>query len=122
MSIESITATLNRLTKVDGVATAMVIDRDGLLIAEGSGRVTDSSENLASLLARAIHTFERSSHQAPGEIEQLIVERQGDEKLILFVTAAYILAVVTAGQANLGLVRMEMRETIDQLAPHLGTS
>ena len=53
-------------------------------------------------------------------IEQLIIERSGEERMLMFVTATFILAVVTNGPVNLGLIRMEMRETIGQLTPLLG--
>jgi predicted regulator of Ras-like GTPase activity (Roadblock/LC7/MglB family) len=124
MSIDTITATLDRLKKADGIQTVLVVDRDGLLIAKGSGQETSSTENLASVFARAIHSFERSGmktqRQEDDIIEQLIIERTGDERMLMFVTPAFILAVVTAGQVNVGLIRMEMRDTIGQLAPQLG--
>lgn len=124
MSIETLTATLDRLKKVDGVHTVLVVDRDGLLIAKGSGQETSSTEDLASLFARAIHSFERSALKTQRReddiIEQLIIERTGDERMMMFVTPAFILAVVTQGQVNVGLIRMEMRDTIGQLAPQLG--
>ncbi|MBC7544994.1 MAG: roadblock/LC7 domain-containing protein [Candidatus Sericytochromatia bacterium] len=124
MSIDSITATLDRLKKVDGVITILMVDRDGLLIAKGSGQETSSTEHLASLFARAIHSFERSGQQSGRQnddvIEQLIIERTGEERMMMFVTEAFILAVVTAGPCNVGLIRMEMRDTIGLLTPLLG--
>ena len=124
MSIDSITATLDRLKKVDGVITTLMVDRDGLLIAKGSGQDSSSTEHLASLFARAIHSFERSStrNRATEDdvIEQLIIERTGEERMMMFVTSVVILAVVTAGPVNVGLIRMEMRETIGQITPLLG--
>ena len=124
MSIDAITGILDRLKKLDGIQTILVVDRDGLLIAKASGQEASSSEHLASLFARAIHSFERSEHRsnraADDGIEQLIVERSGEEKMMMFVTAGMILAVVTVGQANVGLIRMEMRETMGQLSPLLG--
>jgi uncharacterized protein len=122
--ISQVTEILDNLRKIDGVKTALVVDRDGLLIAEGSEHETDSSEMLASLFARAIHSFERSTKTATKEasgIHQLIVEREGDEKLIMFVAIQFFLVVVTKGTVNIGLIRMEMREAINQLTPLLGS-
>ena len=124
MSIQTITATLDRLKKVDGVQTILVVDRDGLLIAKASGQDNTSSEQLASLFARAIHSVERSPQMAAPEgndrIEQMIIERSGEERMVMSVTPAFILAVVTAGPVNLGLIRMEMRDIIETLTPQLG--
>lgn len=124
MSIETITAILDRLKTTDGVTTILIVDRDGLLIAKGSDQETSSSEKMASLFARAIHSFERSATPTRRDdddaIEQLIIERSGEERMLMFVTATFILAVVTNGPVNLGLIRMEMRETIGQLTPLLG--
>jgi predicted regulator of Ras-like GTPase activity (Roadblock/LC7/MglB family) len=124
MSIDSITTTLDRLKKVDGVITILIVDRDGLLIAKASGQEMASTEHLASLFARAIHSFERSgkatNRTSDDVIEQLIIERTGEERMMMFVTPAFILAVVTAGPCNVGLIRMEMRDTIGLVTPLLG--
>ena len=45
----------------------------------------------------------------------MIVEKENEDKLMMWVNEKYILAVVTEKQANLGMVRMEMREAIESL-------
>lgn len=120
--IHQITGILNALRHVDGVKSAIVVDRDGILIAKEESTETNNAEELASLFARAIHTFERTAANLGGEkeqINQLIIERQGDEKLMLSVSSQFMLAVMTRSNVNVGLIRMEMRETISQLAPLL---
>ena len=45
-------------------------------------------------------------------IQQMIIERQGNEKLILTVATQFILAVMTRGNINLGLLKMEMNDQL----------
>ena len=119
--LQAITKILNSLKSVDGVAAAGVVDRDGLLIAKEETTGIMNAEELASLFARAIHSFQRSTKTGlKGEgIQQLIIERQGDEKLVLSVSSLFILAVIARSNINLGLLRIEMKETIRLLTPLL---
>lgn len=119
--LQAITKILNNLKSVDGVEAAVVVDRDGLLIAKEESTGMINAEELASLFARAIHSFERSTKTGlKGEgIQQLIIERQGDEKLIMSVASLFILAVIARSNINLGLLRIEMKETIRLLVPLL---
>lgn len=121
--IQEITSILNNLRRIDGVTASVILDRDGLLIASEDSTQKGSAEELASLFARAIHSFERKTRldnsSANNGIEQMIIERQGNEKLILAVSALFILAVVTQGNINLGLIQIEMKDTIKLLTPLL---
>ena len=119
--LQAITKILNNLQSVGGVQAAVVVDRDGILIAKEESTEMNNAEELASLFARAIHSFERSTKTGmKGEnIQQLIIERQGDEKLIMSVSSTFILAVIAQRNINLGLLRIEMKETIRLLIPLL---
>ena len=119
--LQAITKILNNLKSVDGVYACVVVDRDGLLIAKEESTEMTNAEELASLFARAIHSFERSTKTGlKGEnIKQLIIERQGDEKLVMSVSSMFILAVMARSNINLGLLRIEMKETIRMLIPLL---
>ncbi len=119
--LQAITKILNNLQSVGGVQAAVVVDRDGILIAKEESTAMNNAEELASLFARAIHSFERSTKTGmKGEsIQQLIIERQGDEKLIMSVSSTFILAVIAQRNINLGLLRIEMKETIRLLIPLL---
>lgn len=119
--LQAITKILNNLKSVDGVEACVVVDRDGLLIAKEETTGGMHAEELASLFARAIHSFERSTKTGlKGEsVQQLIIERQGDEKLVMSVSQLFILAVIARSNINLGLLRIEMKETIRLLMPLL---
>ena len=43
--------------------------------------------------------------------QRWVIERQGDEKLIMSVSSLFILAVIARSNINLGLLRIEMKET-----------
>lgn len=122
--IDSVIEVLNVLSKVDGVDTALVVDKDGILIAADSYHKSGYSESLASLFARAIYEFEKSTKMTQtdksNDINQLIIERLNEERLVMTVTTSFILAVVTKGMTNLGLLKMEIREAIDKIKPLLG--
>ena len=113
---KDITVVLNQIQRVEGVSSILVVDREGLLIAETGSRSNNGApvEKLASAFAVAIHNFEQSAGDI-GDVEQVIVEKENEDKLMMWVNEKYILAVVTEKQANLGMVRMEMREAIESL-------
>ncbi len=121
--IDSVIEVLNNLSKLDGVDTALVVDKDGILIAADSYHKSGYSEFLASMFARAIYEFEKSTMMTQkdksNDINQLIIERTNEERLVMTVTPSFILAVVTKGMTNLGLLKMEIRESIDKLKPLL---
>lgn len=123
--IDSVIEVLNNLSKLDGVETALVVDKDGILIAADSYHKSGYSESLASMFARAIYEFEKSTMMTQkdksNDINQLIIERQNEERLVMTVTTGFILAVVTRGMTNLGLLKMEIRDSIDKLKPLLGS-
>jgi predicted regulator of Ras-like GTPase activity (Roadblock/LC7/MglB family) len=122
--IDSVIEVLNNLSKLDGIETSLVVDKDGILIAADSYHKSGQSESLASMFARAIYEFEKSTiltqKDQENDINQLVIERQNEERLVMTVTDHFILAVVTKGMTNLGLLRMEIRESIDKLKPLLG--
>jgi len=122
--IEQITEILNTLSKVEGIDTSLIVDRDGILIASDSYNKIGYSESLASMFARAIYEFEKSTNltqkNKSNNINQLVIERQNDEKLVMNVTPNFILAVVTKGLTNLGLLRVEIKYAIEKLRPLLG--
>jgi len=122
--LDSVVEVLNELSKVEGITTSLVVDKDGILIASDAYHKSGYSESLASMFARAIYEFEKSTKLTQKDkstyINQLVIERQNEEKLVMTVTSTFILAVVTQGMSNLGLLRMEIREAIDKLKPLLG--
>lgn len=122
--IEQITGILDLLNEVDGIETSLIVDRDGILIASDSHNKIGYAESLASMFARAIYEFEKSTNltqkNKSNNIHQLIIERQNDEKLVMNVTPNFILAVVTKGLTNIGLLKVEIKYTIEKLRPLLG--
>ncbi|MEK7435071.1 MAG: roadblock/LC7 domain-containing protein [Cyanobacteriota bacterium] len=123
--LESVVEILNELQKVEGIETSLVVDKDGILIASDSNHKSGPSEALASMFARAIYEFEKSTKLTQKDkstyINQLVIERQNEEKLVMTVTSTFILAVVTKGMTNLGLLRMEIRDSVEKLLPLLGS-
>lgn len=122
--LDSVVEILNDLSNVEGIETSIVVDKDGILIASDSFNKNSQSEALASMFARAIYDFEKSTKVTQKDkstyINQLVIERQNEERLVMNVTDSFILAVVTKGMTNLGLLRMEIRESVDKLKPLLG--
>lgn len=122
--LDSVVEILNALSNVEGIETSIVVDKDGILIASDSFNKNSQSESLASMFARAIYDFEKSTKITQKDkstyINQLVIERQNEERLVMNVTDSFILAVVTKGMTNLGLLRMEIRESVDKLKPLLG--
>ncbi len=122
--IDRIVEILNSLIQLEGVDASLIVDKDGILIAADSYHKSGYSESLASLFSRAIYEFEKSTLQTVEDksswIHQLVIERRNDERLVMTVTENFILAVVTKGMSNLGLLKMEIKESIEKLLPLLG--
>jgi predicted regulator of Ras-like GTPase activity (Roadblock/LC7/MglB family) len=112
----------NLVNKVEHIKQAVILSRDGLVVAASQGLAREDGEHL-SALAAGVQSLARGAgqHFHGGEVRQTIVEM---EFAFLFVSAAgkgTCLAVLTSGEPNVGLVAYEMAMLVRRMGKYLGS-
>jgi len=106
--------------RVDYFRQAVILSRDGLVVAASRGLSRDDAEHL-SALAAGVQSLARGAgtHFGAGQVRQTIIEL---EQALLFVTAAghgSCLAVLCPANADAGQVAYEMAMLVKRAGPHL---
>jgi predicted regulator of Ras-like GTPase activity (Roadblock/LC7/MglB family) len=109
--------------RVPEVTTAVILSRDGLVIA-ASGTLTRENAEFLSAAAAGFQSLAKGTSQRfdGGAVRQTVVEM---EFVILFITAAgegSCLAVLASQGADLGQVAYEMTLLLRQAGDHLGVA
>jgi predicted regulator of Ras-like GTPase activity (Roadblock/LC7/MglB family) len=107
--------------RVPQVSRAVMLTQDGLAIGASAGLSREDAEHLAAL-ASGFQSMARGAgqHFGGGRVRQTIIEM---ESAFLFVSAAghgTCLAVLTTGEADVGLVAYEMAVLVRRSNEHLG--
>lgn len=108
----------NLVTRVANVRQALVLSRDGLVVAMSQTMGREDGDHLAALGA-AVHSLARGRQVSGGEARQTIIEL---ESAFLFVMAAgqgTCLAVLASAEANLGVMAYEMAMLVRRMGKHL---
>jgi predicted regulator of Ras-like GTPase activity (Roadblock/LC7/MglB family) len=110
----------NLVDQVEHVQQALMLSRDGLVVAASRGLTAEDGEHL-SALAAGLQSLARGTgrHFRAGEVRQTIIEM---ESAFLFVIAAgkgTCLAVLTSADPNVGLVAYEMAMLIRRMGKYL---
>ena len=110
----------NLVDQVEHVQRALVLSRDGLVVAASRGLTSEDSEHL-SALAAGLQSLARGTgrHFGAGEVRQTIIEM---DSAFLFVIAAgrgTCLAVLTSADANVGLIAYEMAMLVRRMGKYL---
>lgn len=108
--------------RVEDFRKAVILSRDGLVIAATKDLDREDAEHLAAL-ASGLQSLARGAGErfGVGEVRQSIVELQ---QALLFVTAAgqgSCLAVLCPASADAGLVAYEMAMLVKRAGPHLAS-
>ncbi|MGE5288784.1 MAG: roadblock/LC7 domain-containing protein [Micromonosporaceae bacterium] len=110
----------NFVRRVDQVDQAVILSRDGLTMAASHRMSREDAEHL-SALAAGVQSLARGAGRQfnAGEVRQTIIEMEG---ALLFVTAAgqgSCLAVLSAADADVGLIAYEMALLVKRVGQHL---
>ena len=110
----------NLVNQVEHVQQALILSRDGLVVAASRGLNPEDSEHL-SALAAGLQSLARGTgrHFGAGEVRQTIIEM---DFAFLFVIAAgrgTCLAVLTSADANVGLIAYEMAMLVRRMGKYL---
>jgi predicted regulator of Ras-like GTPase activity (Roadblock/LC7/MglB family) len=110
----------NLVDQVEHVQQALILSRDGLVVAASRGLSREDSEHL-SALAAGVQSLARGTGQRfrGGEVRQTIIEM---EFAFLFVIAAgrgTCLAVLTTAEPNVGVIAYEMAMLVRRMGKYL---
>ncbi|HUY49973.1 MAG TPA: roadblock/LC7 domain-containing protein [Streptosporangiaceae bacterium] len=110
----------NLVTRVEHVRQAIVLSRDGLVVATSQNMSREDGDHL-SALAAGVQSLARGAgrHFEGGEVRQTIIEM---ESAFLFVMAAgkgTCLAVLSSADANVGVMAYEMAMLVRRMGKHL---
>jgi predicted regulator of Ras-like GTPase activity (Roadblock/LC7/MglB family) len=110
----------NLVSQVEHVQQAIVLSRDGLVVASSQGLTREDGEHL-SALAAGVQSLARGTgrHFDGGEVRQTIIEM---ERAFLFVVSAgkgTCLAVLTSGEPNVGVIAYEMAMLVRRMGKYL---
>jgi predicted regulator of Ras-like GTPase activity (Roadblock/LC7/MglB family) len=108
--------------KVEPVEQALILSRDGLVVAASRGLSREEGEHL-SALAAGVQSLARGTgeHFRGGKVRQTIIEM---ELAFLFVIEAgkgTCLAVLTSAEPNVGVIAYEMAMLVRRMGKYLGT-
>jgi predicted regulator of Ras-like GTPase activity (Roadblock/LC7/MglB family) len=110
----------NLVSRVANVSQALVLSRDGLVVAKSQTMTQEQGDHL-SALAAGVHSLARGAGQqvGGGDVRQTIIEM---DSAFLFVMAAghgTCLAVLATQGANLGVMAYEMTMLVRRMGAHL---
>ena len=106
--------------RLDQFRQAVILSRDGLVIAASKDLSREDAEHMAALAA-GLQSLAKGAgeHYGVGAVRQCVIEL---EQALLFVTSAghgSCLAVLCPADADAGLVAYEMAMLVKRAGPHL---
>ena len=105
---------LAQLNKTSGVTGSLVVGNDGIVIAADLNSQID--DDTVGALASSVAATVRKSLEGmqSGNLAQVTVESE-NRKMFLSSAGIGTLVVTTEPQVNIGLIRLEIRNAIEQL-------
>ena len=104
---------------MEHVRQAVILSRDGLVVAISQNMAREDGDHLAALAA-GVQSLARGAgrHFAGGDVQQTIIEM---DSAFLFVMAAgqACLAVVSSADANVGVMAYEMAMLVRRMGKYL---
>ena len=112
----------NLVNQVEHVQQAVILSRDGLVVAASQSLTREDGEHL-SALAAGVQSLARGTglRFKGGEVRQTIIEM---EHAFLFVSNAgkgTCLAVLTSAEPNVGVIAYEMAVLVRRMGKYLGS-
>lgn len=105
---------LNQINDIPGVKGSIVIDKEGLVIA--SNLMSGLEEKTISALVAVIYAEIVKSLTAGREQDVYGVQLHASGGSIIFLCASYcILIVITESGANMGLISIKMKASIERI-------
>ncbi|MEW6368160.1 MAG: roadblock/LC7 domain-containing protein [Acidobacteriota bacterium] len=110
---------LNSLVKVEGIASAVVVGRDGFVIDAAGGAGMDV-EAVGAVISTGFGSSETMGQELKiGKMGQVMAEFDNGVLVSAALGQDAILAIVTSASANLGNVRYQVKKHIKDLEKSL---
>lgn len=114
---------LDNMEQMPGIKTALVVDKEGKVIAKDSRRKGDEIdiEVMAAIFSQTVSDFESNmkadeeEHSVSELIEQLLVERNNGDKTLLFVSGKVILVTEAFKDCDWGLLRLSAKRSMSSI-------
>ena len=110
----------NLVNQVEHVQQALILSRDGLVVAASRGMTPEDSEHL-SALAAGLQSLARGAgrHFGAGQVRQTIIEMDSAFLFLMAAGRGTCLAVLTAANPNVGLIAYEMAMLVRRMGKYL---
>ena len=106
--------------RVPGVAHAVVVSSDGLLVAVSDHLPRDHADRLAAVTSGLVSITSGAAQMFDGDVvKQTVVEMGRGFFLVMGIRDGSILAVLAAGDADIGVVGYEMARLVKQAGEKL---
>jgi len=110
---------LGEFLKIDGVAAAVVVGRDGFVIESAvSGKM--DIDALGAMASTGMGTSEAMGKElGKGELHQMLVELDHGPIIMSPLSQDELIAVVAGNEANVGRIRYELKKNKERLVAAL---
>ena len=109
--MESVLAELNKTT---GIMGSFIVTEDGIMVASDFTRGLDT-EDVGALASSIINTAARAAEKMDqGQIEGMVLETEKNKIFFRSSRVGYLVTITTR-DANIGLVRVEMKNAVKKL-------
>jgi len=106
--------------RVPGVAHAVVVSSDGLLVSVSDHLPRDHADKLSAVTSGLVSITSGAAQMFDGDIvKQTVVEMGRGYFLVMSIRDGSILAVLAAGDADVGVVGYEMARLVKQAGERL---
>ncbi len=113
----------NLVSGVANVRQALVLSRDGLVVAKSQNMSREQGDHL-SALAAGVQSLARGAGQqvGGGEVRQTIIEMDSAFMFVMAAGQGTCLAVLASADANLGVMAYEMAMLVRRMGVHLAAA
>ena len=110
----------NLVDQVEHVQQALILSRDGLVVAASRGLTPEDSEHL-SALAAGLQSLARGTgrHFGAGEVRQTIIEMESAFMFVMTAGPGTCLAVIASADVNLSVMAYEMAMLVRRMGAYL---
>jgi predicted regulator of Ras-like GTPase activity (Roadblock/LC7/MglB family) len=110
----------NLISRVAHVRQALVLSRDGLVVAKSQNMSREEGDHL-SALAAGVQSLARGAGQriGGGDVRQTIIEMDSAFMFVMAAGEGTCLTVLASAEANLGVMAYEMAMLVRRMGMHL---
>jgi len=110
----------NLVSRVANVREALILSRDGLVVAKSSNMSREQGDRL-SALAAGVQSLARGAGQqvGGGDVRQIVIEMDSAFMFVMAAGQGTCLAVLASAEANVGVMAYEMAMLVRRMGMHL---